>query len=181
MEADTRAWRTQADRILGFWDELLLPNKEACIITTELLSAFNAWMKSNGHHEWSKELFHGRLKGHVETVRYNVIERRPRNLREQISRPPGAPWQDLPDRPCIYLGVQFRATDEVDENTEENREWSERSDRPGTCTREADPKKVPEGSDQSDQVCCQGGSLELRCQLCRQSPTYWQRATETAQ
>lgn len=180
VEGDTRAWRRQADRILGFWDEMLRPNKEACIITTELLSAFNAWMKSNGHHEWSKELFHGRFKEHVETVRHNVIERRPRNRQEQISRPPGVPWQDLPDRPCIYLGIQFRAPDDVNENTERTASGQSGQTVSEPVTREADPKKAQEGSDQSDQACCQGGSLELRCRLCRQSPTYWQRATERA-
>ena len=181
VEAGTRAWRTQADRILGFWDEFLRPNPEACVTRTDLLFVFNTWMKSNGHHEWSKELFHSRFKGHVETARHNVVERRPRHLPAQTSRPPGPPWPDLPGRPCVYLGVRFRVLDEIDENTEEDREWSDRTDHLGTCTRESDPKKVLEGSDQSDQACCHGGSLELRCQLCRQSPTYWQRPTEMAQ
>jgi hypothetical protein len=28
---------------------------------------------------------------------------------------------------------------------------------------------------QASELCCQGGRLELRCKLCHQSPTYWER------
>jgi hypothetical protein len=32
-----------------------------------------------------------------------------------------------------------------------------------------------ENPDHEANACCEGGSLKLRCKLCRQSPTYWQR------
>jgi P4 family phage/plasmid primase-like protien len=57
VETDTRAWRADADRILGFWEERLIADRDACILTTDMLEAFNSWLRSNGHNEWSKELF----------------------------------------------------------------------------------------------------------------------------
>jgi putative DNA primase/helicase len=54
VEADTRAWRKQADRILGFWEECLIADRDCCTPTTDLLTAFNTWMKQSGQHEWSK-------------------------------------------------------------------------------------------------------------------------------
>jgi len=91
VDADTRSWRKEADRILGFWDERLIPDTGACIVTTELMQAFNVWMRSNGHSDWSKELLGSRFKAHEETKRHNVEERRPRNLHGlRPSRPPDA-------------------------------------------------------------------------------------------
>jgi P4 family phage/plasmid primase-like protien len=145
VEADTRAWRTQADRILGFWDECLRPDDEACILTTDLLQVFNAWLKSNGHREWSKELFHPRFRSHVETVRHHVEERRTMKL-DGLSRPFGAPPQGLPKQALVYLGVCFRALGDIDENIRKNSEVAEVADPPGTSTREASVEEVPDGS-----------------------------------
>ncbi len=181
VEADTRAWRTQADRILRFWDECLLADHDACILTTDLLHVFNAWLKGNGHCAWSQELFHPRFKSHGETVRHHVEERRTMKL-DGLSRPSGAPSQDLPKQALVYLGIRFRALGDIDENIKKN---SEVADLPRPSTRETSLEKVPGGSARSasdpSPTCCHGGVLELRCALCAQSPTYWQRATETAQ
>src|SRR5215203_1474869 len=57
VEADTRAWRSEADRIMGFWDERLIADLYACILTTEMLEAFNHWLQINNHKPWPKETF----------------------------------------------------------------------------------------------------------------------------
>jgi len=106
VEADTRAWRREADRILGFWDECLLADPGACILTTELLQVFNGWMKRNGRREWPKELLHPRFKTHVETVRHHVEERRTMKL-DRLSRPSGVPLRNLPRQALVYVGVRF--------------------------------------------------------------------------
>ena len=49
IEADTLAWRAEADRILGFWKEWLTPDPSACILARELHQVFNAWLAGNGH------------------------------------------------------------------------------------------------------------------------------------
>jgi putative DNA primase/helicase len=105
-EADTRAWRAEADRILGFWDERLVADQDACILTTEMLKAFNSWLNSNGHNHWSKELFGPRFAQHAETIRCRVEMVRPRQL-NGLSRF-GSGLGALPDRPWVYQGVRFQ-------------------------------------------------------------------------
>ena len=79
IDRDTRAWRAEADRILGFWDERLIADREACILTAETLDEFNAWLESNGHKEWSRETFGPRFIQHNETSGHGVTEWRPRD------------------------------------------------------------------------------------------------------
>ena len=96
VEADTREWRIDADRILGFWDDRLIADPETGVVTTELHAAFNTWMDSNGHTRWPKELFGSRFRSHAETTRHHVVERRPVTVmrcgsRARQDRPPVCP------------------------------------------------------------------------------------------
>jgi putative DNA primase/helicase len=106
VKADTRAWRAGADRILGFWEDKLIADRDACILTTEMLDAFNSWLKSNGHNEWSKELFGPRFAQHSETARHGVEATRSRQV-DGLSRF-GFSLGDLPTRPKVYQGVRFQ-------------------------------------------------------------------------
>ena len=110
---DTRRWRADADRILGFWEAVLVPDRNACVITTELRDEFNAWLRQNGHNEWSKELFGPRFLDHAETVKHGVDEAQPRSPKG-LQRRPGA-WGEVPDRPRIYRGVRYRTASDQDE------------------------------------------------------------------
>jgi putative DNA primase/helicase len=107
IEADTRAWRTDADRILGFWDERLTEDPAYCILATELLEEFNHWLGSNGHQQWSKETFGPRFEQHETTMRHRVTRSKRRNL-PAISRGGQRPFADPPTRPWAYLGVRFQ-------------------------------------------------------------------------
>lgn len=112
---DTRKWRIDADRVLGYWDECLIADPNACVLATDLVAAFNEWLKGNGHNEWSKELFHPRFKSHTETRRHGVIEKR-------VSNPTGLVRRGLdqfntpqmPKRPVVYVGVRYRTDDDPD-------------------------------------------------------------------
>jgi P4 family phage/plasmid primase-like protien len=68
VEADTQAWRIEADRIMGFWKAWLMADPGRCILSTELSQVFNAWLAANGHLPWSKETFGPRFKQHDETI-----------------------------------------------------------------------------------------------------------------
>jgi putative DNA primase/helicase len=114
VEADTREWRIDADRILGFWDEMLIKDRGACILTTEMLEAFNSWLKSNGHNEWSKELFGPRFVQHGETVRHGVKVAQPRHPKG-LSRY-GWPGQEPPARPKVYQGVRFKTASDQEKD-----------------------------------------------------------------
>jgi P4 family phage/plasmid primase-like protien len=86
IAADTRAWRVEADRILGFWDEYLIADRDGCILTAEAHDVFNDWLSTNGHREWPKETFGPRFIQHQETARHRVDKVRRLNPKG-LSRP----------------------------------------------------------------------------------------------
>jgi hypothetical protein len=118
VEADTQAWRIEADRIMGYWRAWLVPDPGRCILSTELLQVFNAWLATNGHLSWSKETFGPRFKQHDETTKHSVRLAKISKL-ESLSR---APWafavSEVPRRPDAYLGVRFRSVTDAEETTE---------------------------------------------------------------
>jgi hypothetical protein len=89
-----------------------------CILSTELLQVFNAWLATNGHLPWSKETFGPRFKQHDETTKHGVRLAKISKL-ESLSRPP---WplavSEVPRRPDAYLGVRFRSVTEAEGTTE---------------------------------------------------------------
>jgi putative DNA primase/helicase len=105
IEADTKRWRAEADRILGFWGEELIPDRDRCIFTSEALKEFNRWLGRNGHNAWSKELFFPRFLQHDETSRHGVE-------RKRVSEPRGLStrnaWFASSARPEVLLGVRFQ-------------------------------------------------------------------------
>lgn len=119
VAADTRAWRVEADRVLGFWDEQLIADSGACVLTTDVLKAFNEWLEGNGHKPWSKELFGPRFKGHAETSRRGAEERRTRNPVGLIRRGVDAFSAAPPKQAMVYVGVRFRTDDDPTEEESE--------------------------------------------------------------
>jgi phage/plasmid-associated DNA primase len=180
VDADTRAWRRATDRILGFWDQCLVGDQEACVFTTELFQSFCSWLNANGHHAWSKESFHPRFKGHEETARHGVQERRTTRL-QGLSRPLTAEQRPAPSQPCVYVGVRFRTAEEIAGVTEEISRLADLADPSESSSHTHDGAGVPGGSARSATECCEGGSLSLCCQLCQQSPTYWRLKAEVSQ
>jgi putative DNA primase/helicase len=122
IAADTRAWRIEADRILGFWDEYMVPDRDACILTAETHDVFNDWLQANGHREWPKETFAPRFIQHQETARHRVTKARTLNPKG-LSRPadPLSRRGTVPKRPEVYQGVRWRTVtdDQPDEEVPE--------------------------------------------------------------
>jgi putative DNA primase/helicase len=111
---DTRQWRAETDRILGYWGDRLIPDQQGKIHVVDLLADFNLWLVRNGHREWSKENFGPRFEEHQETKRHNVVRSRIRNpdgLSHHGGYPPpsarkGSQW--------VWVGVRFqRPEDEI--------------------------------------------------------------------
>jgi putative DNA primase/helicase len=102
-------WGCEADRIMGFWAERLIADLYACILTTEMLEAFNHWLLINNHNPWPKETFGPRFEQHAETIRHGVTVARtpqPKWLsRYALLASAGSP---VPARPRVYQGVRFR-------------------------------------------------------------------------
>jgi putative DNA primase/helicase len=109
MVADKRAWRGDADRILGFWDEYLEPAEGQCILTTEAHATFNRWLETGGHNPWPKETFGSRFTHHEETTRHQVERRRVLNP-QGLDRTPDrvAGYREPPRRPEVYVGVRWK-------------------------------------------------------------------------
>jgi putative DNA primase/helicase len=113
MEADKHAWRVEADRILGFWDEYLVPDPDRCILTTETLATFNNWLRSNGHNTWPRETFGPRFIQHHETARHRIEKRRQLNPAglDRTPDPIGRASQ-VPRQAEVYRGVRWRTDDD---------------------------------------------------------------------
>jgi hypothetical protein len=107
MELGKRAWRGDADRILGLWDAYLEPDPDACMLTTELHAVFNWWLKANGHNTWPKETFGSRFISHEETARHRVERRRQLNPKG-LDRGPTHQQADVPRQPEVYVGLRWK-------------------------------------------------------------------------
>jgi P4 family phage/plasmid primase-like protien len=123
IKADTREWRIEADRILGFWDAWLIADLNACVMTRELHELFNEWLSANGHTKWSAETFAPRFEQHAETIKRRVTKAQVRDLSRLVRRRHSWGPGDPPKRPHVYLGVRWRR---------DNEEGSEGSDEPGS-------------------------------------------------
>lgn len=119
---DTRAWRAEADRILGYWDTRLKADPKTCVLATDLITAFNEWLTENGHNAWPKELFHPRFKSHTETNKNAVRETRttePTKLGLIRYKPGQLNTPPVPKRPVVYIGVRYRTdADELSDQDE---------------------------------------------------------------
>lgn len=176
----------QADRVLGFWTERLVPDNDAVILKDELYVAFSRWLALGGHNAWAKELFHPRFAEHVTTRQHGVSESRPRELKElQASDPPadltdlptiaGALVRgDLPKRPRVYTGVRFRTDDDPhddDEQPADQRKHDPVQGGPGQKESPAGPKESEDFGFGSDHPGPPSGGYTW-------SPPGWTKATK---
>ncbi|OBG89903.1 MULTISPECIES: phage/plasmid primase, P4 family [unclassified Mycobacterium] len=86
VEEDTRAWRAETDRVLGYWTERLTADAAGKILSSELCDDFNAWLNENGHKDWTRETFTARFADHQETRRHMVEKVKTRKL-DGLARP----------------------------------------------------------------------------------------------
>jgi phage/plasmid-associated DNA primase len=113
IKDDTREWRTEADRILGFWNAWLIPDLGACIMTREMCQIFNDWLVSNGHSKWAAETFAPRFLQHAETIKHRVIKIREQNPEGLSRRKWSLDQGDPPEKPWVYRGVRWRGDNEA--------------------------------------------------------------------
>lgn len=113
--AATREWRSEADRIMAFWDEQLTPDADASVLTSEVLEVFNDWMRANGHNPWPKETFGSRFPGHSETQRHRIVRQRPREPRGLRRHPKPGMRLAVPARPEVWVGLRYRTPEDDSE------------------------------------------------------------------
>ncbi|MDH6122034.1 putative DNA primase/helicase [Kitasatospora sp. GAS204A] len=87
----TRQWRGESDMIMRFWDECLTADMNAHVMSTELLTELNSFLKTQGQKEWSQKTGADRFGSHEETKRFKVAKVLMRN-QNGLSRPPVPPY-----------------------------------------------------------------------------------------
>lgn len=108
----TRKWRTDHDVILRYWNERLVPDPEAHVMTTELVADFTAFLKEMNQPAWGEKTVTTRFESHEETKGSRVTRERIRH-KDGLSRPHvrGDAWSSArPEPPMRYmawLGVKF--------------------------------------------------------------------------
>jgi P4 family phage/plasmid primase-like protien len=114
---DTLAWRKEADRILGFWDECLVPDPAGIVLASEVTERFNEWLTGNGHTPWSKETFRPRFGDHAVTKSHRATMKRKARLndaqRTAVTRKPPLHGYDVTSRPIpaqadVWFGFRYR-------------------------------------------------------------------------
>lgn len=117
VRESTREWRMKADRIMAFYAERLIVDRDAPgIARNDLYAEFLAYLAEQGHSNWSQETFGERFLGHELTVKGGVTQFRPVGAkRDALSRPPlpqGVAWstsqKELPKQPKAYTNLRFR-------------------------------------------------------------------------
>jgi putative DNA primase/helicase len=118
IEVDTRSWRSEADRILGLWEEHLVPDPNGVVESTELLNYFNAQLEEAGHKPWSKETFASKFLDHTESQKHRILKKKMRKTtaEKNLSRPQ---WfgqrAELKETGHYYEGLRFRNHTDDDE------------------------------------------------------------------
>lgn len=117
---DTLAWRKEADRILGFWEECLIPDPTAIVLASDVTDRFNEWLQGHGHSPWAKETFGPRFRDHVETKRHRAGFTRRKRLASVaghvVRRPTTYPFpgteKPLPAQADVWSGFRWRTAED---------------------------------------------------------------------
>jgi putative DNA primase/helicase len=109
VKRDTLDWRTASDHILGFTLEALEFDPTSCVLSSELYTAFNAWLAERGHAPCSDETFSGRFGGHENIEAHNVTKVRSM-VGLTLSRPFYGSVQPVTKQPRVWVGVRFRTS-----------------------------------------------------------------------
>ena len=107
---DTFSWRIDTDAIMGFLTEYMEFDRDACVLSTELLQTFNAWLRENGYRDWSDVTFSARLGGHDMITRRGVEK-------VQTRKPVGLsrrdPFTEVRERPVVWTGLRWKSAEET--------------------------------------------------------------------
>ena len=111
--ADTLAWRTQADHVLGYLTERLVFDRACHVMGTDLLLDFARWAEDRGLRAWGYE---NAPRGSAGTARSPPQASRSAGC----STPPGCPGRPTtssssPLRPVPWHGVGVRFRTEADD------------------------------------------------------------------
>lgn len=107
VRRDTRAWRMDADPVLGYVTERLVTGKKAegwAVASVDLAADFSQWLEARGHKAWSLQTINARFAGH-ESLR-DVVRKQVAFGVIAPSRPRFT-LRDLPLSTKAWVGVRF--------------------------------------------------------------------------
>jgi putative DNA primase/helicase len=73
---DTRAWRSESDRVQAYLIDRIRFDPRCHVAATDLLRDLNGWPTVHGHRGWSERTLAFRLEGHDELTRCGVAKKR---------------------------------------------------------------------------------------------------------
>lgn len=109
VEADTEQWRLKQDRVLAYVIERLERAPGRCVLSSELLLDFNAWLRDQGHNPWTKETFAQRFDHHEKVLSWHVESKRTSQL-DGLDRlsPEASLTTPCRAKEFVRMGVVFR-------------------------------------------------------------------------
>jgi P4 family phage/plasmid primase-like protien len=103
-------WRESCDLLYGYFADHLEWEPGAHVVSSDLLAAFNAWLKGRGHQGWSGELFASRFGAHSVVREHRVGKKRVRlgGKDGAPSRPSGMYLDEVSNQYSAWLGVKVQ-------------------------------------------------------------------------
>lgn len=114
----TQKWRNSADAIARFWNQELVSDPGAHMMTTDLYWLFEQWQKRHGHAPWSDQTFTARFVAHEAVTAAGVSKQYVRRSRKGLARPELID-SATPKQFMAWLGVRFRREDDPIDDDEE--------------------------------------------------------------
>jgi putative DNA primase/helicase len=109
VRRDVAAWRESCDLLYGYMTDRLEFGSDAHVISEDLLSDLNTWLRGRGHRDWSMELMTARLTVHSEAREHRVAKIRLRaDQVTGLSRPPGYALTTAKERYTAWTGLRFK-------------------------------------------------------------------------
>ena len=99
--ADTQEWQAEADQIGNFIAENLELDPGGAVLSLELLSEFNAWLRLRGQAPWADATLANRLRGSG-----LPLEKRQTRSLNRISRKDV--FATVSDRPAVWRGLRWK-------------------------------------------------------------------------
>lgn len=112
VAADTLKWRKVSDMILSYIGDMITFDPDSHILSTELFTSFNDYVKEKGGQPWGDKTFVGRFGGHQECSQHRV-EKRKIKARNGLSRLNG--FGSVPASYASWLGIRFKDLDKEDQ------------------------------------------------------------------
>jgi hypothetical protein len=106
------AWRRQADQILAFLSDSMVPDPGSAVLAQELLGAFNDWLAERGHRAWADKKLAARLGAHQSVKAHSIGRARSRGSEGISARHPYVGLPVSANARWGWTGLRFLRDDE---------------------------------------------------------------------